>query len=73
MFAVTTMMYGFGDDQTPYKESVELVEVSFATAVHLLAPEPCFTIVWLLLLAELALHSCMLRMLPPVLCGCMMC
>lgn len=23
---LTTMMYGFGDDQTPYKESVELVE-----------------------------------------------
>ena len=30
--AVTTMMYGFGDDQTPYKESVELVEVTAAIA-----------------------------------------
>ncbi len=25
--AEPTMMYGFGDDPTPYKESVELVEV----------------------------------------------
>ena len=25
------MMYGFGDDQTPYKESVELVEVAYDT------------------------------------------
>ena len=33
------MMYGFGDDQTPYKESVELVEVASATvAPVLLAP-----------------------------------
>lgn len=31
------MMYGFGDDQTPYKESVELVEVThlpFASALR---------------------------------------
>ncbi len=26
--AVANMMYGFGDDRTPYKESVDLVEVS---------------------------------------------
>ncbi len=26
--AVAHMMYGFGDDRTPYKESVELVEVT---------------------------------------------
>ena len=26
--AVANIMYGFGDDRTPYKESVDLVEVS---------------------------------------------
>lgn len=68
------MMYGFGDDQTPYKESVELVEVLIAaTAVRLSASESCFTLVLVLLLAELALHSCMLQMLPPVLCRCRVC
>ena len=26
-YAVAVMMYGFGDDPSPYKESVDLVEV----------------------------------------------
>lgn len=29
-YAVAVMMYGFGDDPSPYKESVDLVEVGHA-------------------------------------------
>lgn len=56
-FAVTTMMYGFGDDQTPYKESVELVEVTICT---LLQPYALAVLIsaFSMCLRSLNLHSC---------------
>ena len=33
--AVATMMYGFGDDQTPYRESVELIEVAYVIIISI--------------------------------------